>query len=199
MKIVKIGKFANFIPGVNSSRIKTSLENEKLELYDQASFVEDYEQLGFVTKQCIDLNQSDDLTLNEGDIVVSNALQMATIVSKNNAGKVITLNFTKVECDTKFINKGYFLFLFNSFKDVQRQKEKELQGTGPVLRIPARSLNQLTIPMVSMEEQQKIAAIYLEKLKIQNNLKNCSYLIEQVTNAILEDTFRGEKVNEKQD
>lgn len=192
MEIEKLGEFVKFVPGINSSRVQKQFENQEIEFYDQASFEIDYSQLSFITEELSDSHNSINLTLNEGDVVISNSLQMATIVSKDNIGKALSLNFTKVECKKRLMDKGYFLFLFNSFKDVKRQKEKELQGTGSILRIPIRALSEITVPIVPIDEQKKIGAIYLETLKLQNNLNKYSKLIEQFTNSILEDTLREE-------
>lgn len=192
MSIEKLGEFVKFVPGINSSRVQKQFENQEIEFYDQASFEIDYSQLSFTTEELSDSHNSINLTLNEGNVVISNSLQMATIVSKDNIGKVLSLNFTKVEFEKRLMDKGYFLFLFNSFKDVKRQKEKELQGTGSILRIPVRSLSEITVPVVSIDEQKKIGAIYLERLKLQNNLNKYSKLIEQFTNSILEDALREE-------
>lgn len=192
MGIEKLGEFVKFVPGINSSRVQKKFENQEIEFYDQASFENDYSQLSFISEELSNSHNSINLTLNEGDVVISNSLQKATIVSKDNIGKVLSLNFTKVEFEKRLMDKGYFLFLFNSFKDVKRQKEKELQGTGSILRIPVRLLSEITVPVVSIDEQKKIGAIYLERLKLQNNLNKYSKLIEQFTNSILEDTLRGE-------
>lgn len=190
--IEKLGEFVKFVPGINSSRVQKQFENQEIEFYDQASFENDYSQLSFISEELSNSHNSINLNLNEGDVVISNSLQKATIVSKDNIGKALSLNFTKVEFEKRLMDKGYFLFLFNSFKDVKRQKEKELQGTGSILRIPVRALSDITVPVVSIDEQKKIGAIYLETLKLQNNLDKYSKLIEQFTNSILEDTLRGE-------
>ena len=130
--------------------------------------------------------------LNEGDVVINNSLQLATMVGKNNVGKVLSINFTKVEIDNKQLDKRYFLFMFNTYKDVKRQKERELQGTGAVLRIPLRALGEITIPVVTLEEQKKIGKIYIERIKLQSKLNKYSDLIEQFTNSIIEEALKGD-------
>lgn len=50
------------------------------------------------------------------------------MVGKANAGKVPSLNFTKVEFKHDRLDKRYFIYLFNAYRDVKRQKERELQG-----------------------------------------------------------------------
>ena len=114
------------------------------------------------------------------------------MVGKNNVGKVLSINFTKVEIDNKQLDKRYFLFMFNTYKDVKRQKERELQGTGAVLRIPLRALGEITIPVVTLEKQKKIGKIYIERIKLQSKLNKYSDLIEQFTNSIIEEALKGD-------
>ncbi|MNL81413.1 hypothetical protein D3C87_2085190 [compost metagenome] len=74
---------------------------------------------------------------------------------------------------------------------MRRQKERELQGNGPVLRIPLRSLEGIIIPIVPLVEQQKIGAIYVETLKLQSKLNKYADLIGQFTSSIIEETLEG--------
>ncbi|MGR5997074.1 restriction endonuclease subunit S [Bacillus cereus] len=131
------------------------------------------------------------LSLNEGDVVISNSLQLATMVGKNNVGKVLSLNFIKIEFNSEQLDKRYFLFLFNSYKDVRRQKERELQGNGPVLRIPLRALGEIIVPVAQLEEQKKIGAIYAETLKLQSKLNKYAGLMEKFTSSIIEENLKG--------
>ena len=98
----------------------------------------------------------------------------------------------KVEIDNKQLDKRYFLFMFNTYKDVKRQKERELQGTGAVLRIPLRALGEITIPVVTLEKQKKIGKIYIERIKLQSKLNKYSDLFEQFTNSIIEEALKGD-------
>ncbi|HBD0861039.1 TPA: restriction endonuclease subunit S, partial [Enterococcus faecium] len=77
-------------------------------------------------------------------------------------------------------------YLFNNHKDIQRQKDRGLQGTGPVLRLTKQSLEQLVIPLPLIEEQRKIGGIYTESLKLQSKLSIYTRLLEQFTNSMLE-------------
>ncbi|EMF0551429.1 restriction endonuclease subunit S, partial [Enterococcus faecium] len=129
--------------------------------------------------------------LDKHDVVISNFLQRATIVGEKNIGKVLSLNFTKVKFLNDQLDKRYFLYLFNNYKDIQRQKERELQGTGLVLRLTKKSLEKLIIPVVSLTEQQRIGEIYIETLKLQSKLNEYARLTEQFAGSILEKSLEG--------
>ena len=190
LKTKKLREFITFIPGINPTRVQYEIDNQLIQLYDQSSFTEDYkhEDISIEEIESIDRNNQ---ALKAGDVVISNSLLCATIVSPKNAGKVLSLNFTKLEFDGEQLNKEYFLFLFNSYKNVKHQKEKMLQGSGPNLRIPLQLLGEIMIPVVSIEEQQKIGAIYVKTLKLQSELSEYAKLIELFTNEILEENIKG--------
>lgn len=190
MKRRVIKEFVTFVPGINQTRAQKQFGIEAVNYYDQQSFEADYKHVEvFVENQMKSLSINN-LSLNEGDVVINNSLQLATMVGKNNVGKVLSLNFTKVEIDNKQLDKRYFLFMFNVYKDVKRQKERELQGTGPILKIPLRALGEITIPVVPLEEQKKIGKIYIETMKLQSKLNKYSDLIEQFTNSVIEETLK---------
>ena len=77
-------------------------------------------------------------------------------------------------------------------EDEKLQKERELQGTGAVLRIPLRALGEITIPVATLEKQKKIGKIYIERIKLQSKLNKYSDLIEQFTNSIIEEALKGD-------
>ncbi|MCM3293303.1 restriction endonuclease subunit S [Paenibacillus sp. MER 180] len=183
-------EFVTFVPGINPTRAQKQFKNQTINYYDQPSFEADYnhEDVFFENEEKCSFQNSP--SLNEGDVVISNSLQLATMVGKNNVGKVLSLNFTKIEFDSEQLDKRYFLFLFNAYKDVRRQKEKELQGSGPILRIPLRALGEINIPVVPLEEQKKIGAVYAETLKLQSKLNKYAGLIEQFTSSIIEETLK---------
>ena len=53
-------------------------------------------------------------------------------------------------------------------------------------------LTQITIPVVTLEEQKKIGKIYIERIKLQSKLNKYSDLIEQFTNSIIEEALKGD-------
>lgn len=185
-------EFVTFVPGINPTRAQKQFGIQTINYYDQSSFADDFNHKDIFAEAADKDIAEDHLALNEGDVVISNSLQLATMVGKNNIGKVLSLNFTKVEIDKKQLDKRYFLFMFNEYKDVKRQKERELQGTGPILRIPLRALEEIAIPVVPLKEQEKIGKIYIETMKLQSKLNKYSDLIGQFTNLIIEETLKGE-------
>lgn len=187
----KLNEFVTFVPGINPTRAQKQFETRKINYYDQASFEADYNREDVAVEEKAKPLFQSNLSLNEGDVVISNSLQLATIVGENNVGKVLSLNFTKIEFDSEQLDKRYFLYLFNAHKDVKRQKERELQGSGPVLRIPLRALGEMIVPVVPIEEQKKIGTIYVETMKLQNKLSQYADLIGQFTSSVIEGTLKG--------
>lgn len=185
-------EFVTFVPGINPTRAQKQFSTQVINYYDQSSFETDYNHGDVVFEDESKSLSLNNLSLNKGDVVISNSLQLATMVGKINVGKVLSLNFTKIEFHSEQLDKRYFLFLFNAYKDVKRQKERELQGSGPVLRIPLRALGEIIVPVVPIEEQKKIGAIYVETLKLQSKLNKYADLIGQFTNSIIEETLEGE-------
>lgn len=192
MKRKKMKELMTFVPGVNPTRAQNQLGVQEITYYDQASFEQDFNYRDTVLENEFNYWSGENEPLSEDDIVLSNSLQLVTMVGKSNVGKVLTINFTKIELNNELIDNRYFLYLFNSSRDVRRQKERELQGSGPVLKIPLRALGEIIVPLVSMEEQKKIGAIYVETIKLQNKLNEYSNLLEQFTNAVLEENLKEE-------
>lgn len=182
-------EFVTFVPGINPTRAQKQFGTPDINYYDQASFEADYNHEDVVVEDESKSLSQNNLSLNEGDVVISNSLHLATMVGKKNVGKVLSLNFTKIQFDSEQLDQRYFLFLFNAYKDVRRQKERELQGSGPVLRIPLRALGEIIVPVAPLEEQKKIGAIYVETLKLQSKLNKYSDLIEQFTISIIEENL----------
>lgn len=184
----RLGDLVSFEQGVNSARAKKQYGLVDVIYYDQASFEKDYNhEDGFASE--VAKSSFNDYSLNEGDVIISNSLQQATMVGTANAGKVPSINFTKVDFRDAALDKQYFLYLFNTHNSVKRQKEREVQGN-IIPKIPIKALNDLTVPVVSMNEQIKIGRIYTDTLKLQAKLNRYSELIEQFTNGVLEETLK---------
>ena len=58
------------------------------------------------------------------------------------------------------------------------------------MRIPIKALNELVIPIISMEEQQKIGKAYNEMLKLQSKLTKYTELIEKFVGTVLEENLK---------
>ena len=180
-----------FVPGINPSRAESQYGVNEIQYYDQAAFENDFNHENNSDVEKFTLSPYSELALNEGDVVISNSMQLATIVGKCNIGKVLSLNFTKAEFITSELDRHYFLYLLNAYQGVKRQKEKGLQGSGAVLRLPLKTLNQIIIPVPPMTQQKKIGMIYTEALRLQNKLNKYGALIEHFTSSIIGDVLEG--------
>lgn len=190
LNIKQLKEYVTFIPGINPTRAQNQIKNKSIQFYDQSSFTEDCKHEG-INMEEEDATQKFNQALMAGDVVISNSLKCAALVSKKNAGKILSLNFTKIELDEQQLDKRYFLFLFNEYKNVKYQKEKKLQGSGPILKIPLQSLGEIRIPIIPIEEQRKIGAIYVKTLILQSELTEYAKLMELFTNEILEESVKG--------
>lgn len=188
----KLQEFVTLLPGINQSRAASQFKSKTLKFYDQEDFNQDYHYKEInMDDEIVESPKSDTLSLNKGDVVISNSLHLATLVSEYNVNKVLSLNFTKVEFNKNELDKRYFLYLFNEYKDVQRQKERKLQGSGPILRIPIKTLEDLSVPIIPIQDQKRIGKIYSEVLMLKGKLSTYSELMEKFTNSVLEESIRG--------
>lgn len=178
----KLKDVVTFLIGLNQIRGEKQFPEETLHFYDQASFMEDYQHES-IENQGQDTDK--DVRLHAGDVVISNPLQRATLVGTNNAGKILSTNFTKVHFLDAELDKGYFLYLFNSYPEVQREKVKGAQGTTTVAKLTVKALEEIIIPYLPLAQQQKIGAVYLETLKLQNNLAKYGELLQQFSERIM--------------
>ena len=185
----RLSDYVTFVSGVNPTRANKQID-DVIVYYEQSDFNNDFNHLdGYEIEE----NPSDfgKQTLKEGDIVISNIQQKAVMIGKSNAGKVIPLNFTKVEFKKKTLDKNYFLYLFNSNKSIQRQKEREQQGN-VLQKLSTKALGELKIPVIPLEKQNKIGEAYSKTLKLQGELIRYSDLLEQFSTQILEKTLQGD-------
>ena len=100
---------------------------------------------------------------------------------------LFAMNFIKVLFKDSSLDKSYFTYLYNNHSIIKKQKEKEMQGTGLVVRIPIRSLSKLLIPVVPIEKQRQIGQLYRKMLHLQDEL-----LLEKGVNLFLEDVLKEE-------
>ncbi|GFH39669.1 restriction endonuclease subunit S [Pseudolactococcus insecticola] len=189
----RISEFVTFVPGINPTRIEKRFGIIDINYYDQASFDQDFNHKDGFIDETISNSITEGISLESGDVVISNAMQIATIVGVANSGKIPSLNFTKVEFSSEGLDKLYFIYLFNAYSDVRRQKERELQGTGSILRIPIKALNEIVVPIVSLEQQHKIGKAYNEMIKTQSKLNKYAALMEQFVGTVLEENLKEKK------
>ncbi|GAX47038.1 restriction endonuclease subunit S [Pseudolactococcus reticulitermitis] len=189
MKKIKLSDLVLLVPGINPTRAKEQNENQEINYYDQNAFNLDSDYLvNDRDTEMTDIKQNAN-SLVEGTVLISNSVQLATKVGSLNAGKILSLNFTEVRFISDKLDKNYFLYLFNIFRDVQKQKEREKMGL-TIQRIPIKALNDMVIPLPNLEKQKQIGGIYIESLKLQMALKRKSNLINQLTNEMLEKNMK---------
>lgn len=185
----KLSDLVILVPGINPTRAKEQYENREINYYDQNSFNLDSDYLvNDRDTEMTDIKQKANYLL-EGSVVISNSVQFATKVGSLNAGKILSLNFTEVRFISDRLDKNYFLYLFNVFRDVQKQKEREKMGL-TIQRIPIKALNDMVIPLPNIEKQKQIGGIYIESLKLQMALKRKADLLNQLTNEMLEKNMK---------
>ena len=185
----RLSDYVTFVSGVNPTRANKQID-DVIVYYEQSDFNNDFNHLdGYEIEE--NPSEFGKQTLKEGDIVISNIQQKAVMIGKSNAGKVIPLNFTKVEFKKKALDKNYFLYLFNSNKSIQRQKEREQQGN-VLQKLSTKALCELKIPVIPLEKQKKIGEVSSKTLKLQGELIRYSTLLEQFSTQILEKTLQGD-------
>lgn len=184
IKKARLDDVVEFVQGINPTRVKEM----EIAFYDQADFNRDreYSWEGSVNDSA---RQDKDRILSIDDIVISNSADIATRVRQSSVGKTLSLNFLKVNFKDGQLDKNYFLYVFNAFKDVQRQKDRERIGM-TIQRIPVNSLREIVIPLPELEEQRKIGQIYIASLDLQAKLAQKARLIDQFTGAALDNNMK---------
>mgnify|MGYP001193046518 CR=1 FL=1 len=194
----KFKELVTFYNGVNTTRAESQLGiTSDVKYYDQKSFEADYYYKSVEGEIPPIKAPKDDnnLFLKVGDVVISNTLNLATIIKENNANKLLTHNFTKVEFKGNELNKEYFIYLFNENKYIKRQKERKRQGSS-ILKIPTRILEDVSAPVIPLDEQVKVGGIYTEVLKLKGKLEDYSCLMEQITSRLLEKAVEGANIHD---
>lgn len=181
----KIADFVKLTQGINQTRLKQSGTYD-IVLYDQSSFEEDL----LIDTTPNDVYFNEELRAQDGvsvgDVVINTMKQTAAIVSQENAGKILSMNFLKVDFINGGIDKRYFVYLFNANKMVKRQKERETQGTYAVLKIPISSLKGLEIPYLRLEDQRKLGLAYTKMMATKRKYQKLMEATELLTLEILE-------------
>lgn len=188
-----MGEFVIFVPGINQTRAENQFKNANIEYYNRFCFEVDSHIEGDYISEAYPNRFNNSVSLNVGDIIINNSLQLATMVSEENSGKVPSLNFTKIKFKNNELDKLYFLYLFNNDSYVKCQKNRELQGNGLVMRIPVKSLNRIIIPYIDIESQKKIGRAYYETMILKNKLKKYTGLIEKYLLLLIKENLREEK------
>lgn len=192
MKKIKLKKLVSFVPGMNPTRAEKKFGNIILDYYDQATFEQDFYRQQSKNVNYLVPNTATNLTIKTGDVVISNYLQRATITSTISENKMLSLNFIKVVFLSDQLDPSYFVYLFNENKNIKKQKDKSIQGSTTILKIPIKYLEEITILLPSIEDQKSIGEIYLESLRLKGNLNRYGELLEQLASSVLENHLKGE-------
>lgn len=148
MKLNEVMKLTN---GVNSSRVGNDNEN----FYDPTDFRND---LNYATDYS-GKESEDTANTHEGQMLFSIVNGNATIVSKQNAGKLIKDFFIKVEVDTEKIYPWYLCYLINESEEVKRAKYINNQGS-TIARFTNRFFREIDLQLPDMDKQKSIGDLY---------------------------------------
>lgn len=194
MKKKKLKNFVRIVQGINQTRLSKDMDTNEIVLYDRESFLSD---LNMVNSR--DTNKEpgiypdidSEYILKAGDVVIDISTHKACIVGVLNKGKILSSNFLKVVPIDNKINMEYFLYLYNENTEIDRQKDRERNSNnGMVSRIPVKSIGEIEIPEIKIEEQKKIGSLYISVLKLKTDIKKYSEILEKLTKSLLEEVIR---------
>lgn len=95
-----------------------------------------------------------------GDIVINSTTNEATIVSPLNEGKILTQSSIKIIIrDPQQLDLWYLCYLFNGSQFIKKQIYSLVEGT-VLRRITQSNIQDLDIPVISLEEQKRIGESY---------------------------------------
>ena len=198
----RLENYIELIGGVNTTRMDRDHAEKFIEYYDIEAFDSDFNHTnGFVDDSTFINSERiseriQDRVVEEGDVVINSSLMLATIVSKENSGKVLSLNYIKVKFKGSRLDKRYFLYLFNENFEVQKAKSIGAQGIA-IQRITTKTIMDIEVPILPIETQRKIGKAYSMSLRLQSDLERKKELIKEATKTVLEE--RIEEYNERED
>lgn len=184
--IRKLSDFVRLTQGINQTRFKKSNSIETIELYDQSSFDSDLSVETEPNDILVAETAKADAMIFAGDVVINTMKQTAAIVNSKNSGKVLSMNFIKVDFKKHELDKRYFVYLFNANKMIARQKDREIQGSAAVLKIPMHAIAQLEIPCLDLEVQKEIGLSYMKMMALKKKYQRLAEANENLTLEILE-------------
>lgn len=187
----RLSDFVELIPGVNTTRIDRDHGDKEIFYYDSSSFEADLSYDNGLSEEFKNISNKNipekmqDKIVEEGDVVISSSLMLATIVGKANGGKILSLNYIKVKFKGSRLDKRYFIYLFNENKDVKRVKLIGAQGSA-IQRMNTRIITDIEIPIVTIKTQKQIGDAYSKSLKLQSKLEMKKRLLKEFTITVLE-------------
>lgn len=192
MEIRRLSEFVDFDPGINQTRAEKKLGQQEISYYDNQSFERDLKKIQVKREVQNYQPNFSEFAVQLGDVVINNTTQLAAIVGPTNVGRVLSLNFTRVNFNSSQLDQNYFVYLFNEYTDLQKQKAQQLQGTGTTVRITSKALEHFVIPVIPLAEQQKMGLAYTKVIELQSNLTLYGSLLEDLTKSMLKDNLKGD-------
>ena len=98
--------------------------------------------------------------VEQGMLLISLTTNKAAIVSKEHGGYLLTSNYVKVAYDVGKIDPNYFCYIYNESDEVKKQIAVNEQGSSLVSRLSLQQLRKFELFCPSLEEQQRVGAIY---------------------------------------
>lgn len=162
MEKIVYSDIANFIPGVNLSRIELEESGEKYRLYTAQLHQEDDWQpaVPISDKEQVVVSTQQLKVTCENDVVINLANAKAVIVKGAHAGRIISNNFVRVELDVSRVSPLFWIWHFNESKAVAQQKLFHLQGSA-VPKLSLQMVRQFEIDLPDLKKQQEIGGLYL--------------------------------------
>lgn len=162
MEKIVYSDIANFIPGVNLSRIELEESGEKYRLYTAQLHQEDDWQpaVSISDKEQVVVSTQQLKVTCENDVVINLANAKAVIVKEAHSGRVISNNFVRVELDVSRVSPLFWVWHFNESKAVAQQKLFHLQGSA-VPKLSLQMVRQFEIDLPDLKKQKEMGELYL--------------------------------------
>ena len=148
--MILLGEVADIVSGYNIMRLSEEDQERK---YSNADFEHDFYRMKLASP-------SNDIIYRQS---VAAHNMSATIISDENKDKFISQVFSIMKIDREKLNPWYLCYLLNESDIIAKQCNVLLQGS-VIARLSAHQLKQMQIPVISMNEQEKLGRLYVTAL-----------------------------------
>ncbi len=148
--MIRLGEVAEIVSGCNVVRLSEAEQDRK---YSNDDFEHDFYRMKLAAP-------TNDIIYRQS---ISDRNMSATIISDENKDKCISQVFSIMKVDTQKVNLWYLCYLLNESTEIARQCCFFLQGS-VIWRLSAQQLKQIEIPVLSMQEQEKLGRLYVTAL-----------------------------------
>jgi len=168
MEKIVYSDIANFIPGVNLSRIESEESGKEYLFYTAQLHQNDDWQPEVMVSDKEQVVKSSSLlkVTSENDVIINLANAKAVLVKKVHAGRILGNNFVKVELDESRVSPLFWIWHFNESKAIAQQKSSILQGS-TVPKLNLQMVRQFELNLPRLKKQQVIGKLYLH-LRMKN-------------------------------